>query len=313
MLYKPEPVYHQHLMKILQENVDITFGLEPKATDYTILIGGRPSSSILKNSQNLHSLVIPFAGIPKETSSLLHNFPHIALHNIHHNAAITAEMAIALMLAATKKIVPIDRQFRNHDWQGRMISSPLLSGKNALILGYGAIGKRVANVCHALGMQVTALRRNSYPEDGDIKVRNIDMLDEALPQANVVMVCLPQTQKTTNLLCKKRLNLLPTQTVIVNIGRAAIINEKALFDALSDNKLCAGLDVWYNYPKEVTAQNFSPSNLPFRELENIVMSPHRAGRCDEVEFLRMEHIAQLVNVAANGDEMPNKIDINRGY
>ena len=51
MLYKPEPMYHQHLMKILQENVDITFGLEPKATDYTILIGGRPSSSILQNSQ----------------------------------------------------------------------------------------------------------------------------------------------------------------------------------------------------------------------------------------------------------------------
>ena len=124
---------------------------------------------------------------------------------------------------------------------------------------------------------------------------------------------MPQTEKTTNLLCEKRLSLLPTQAVIVNIGRAAIINEQALFDALSSGKLFAGLDVWYNYPKEVTAQNFSPSNLPFNELDNVVMSPHRAGRCDEVEFLRMEHIAQLVNVAASGGKMPNKIDIDRGY
>lgn len=313
MLYKPEPMYCEHLMNILQKNVNITFGSEPKATNYSILIGGRPSQAILENNASLRSLIIPFAGIPKETSSILPHFPHIELHNIHHNAAITAEMAMALMLAAAKKILPIDRQFRNDDWQGRMISSPLFCNKNALILGYGAIGKRVARICHAMEMKVTALRRTTQIENGDIKIRSIDALDKVLPQANVVVVCLPQTEKTTNLLCEKRLSLLPTQAVIVNIGRAAIINEQALFDALSSGKLFAGLDVWYNYPKEVTAQNFSPSNLPFNELDNVVMSPHRAGRCDEVEFLRMEHIAQLVNVAASGGKMPNKIDIDRGY
>ena len=313
MLYEPEPIYCKHLINILQKNVRITFGSEPKATDYSILIGGRPSQKILANNPNLRSLIIPFAGIPKETSSVLLNFPHIELHNIHHNATITAEMAMALMLAAAKKIIPIDQQFRNHDWRGRMTSSPLLYQKNALILGYGAIGKRVARICHAMDMNVTALRRTTQSENGEIKVFNIDILDKVLPQANVVVICLPQTKKTTNLLCEKRLNLLPVQAVIVNIGRAAIINEHALFNALSNGKLFAGLDVWYNYPKEVTAQNFSPSNLPFNKLDNVVMSPHRAGRCDEVEFLRMEHIAQLVNVAASGGKMPNKIDINRGY
>ncbi|WP_372370028.1 NAD(P)-dependent oxidoreductase [Candidatus Uabimicrobium sp. HlEnr_7] len=313
MLYKPEQPYYDYFIKNLDKTIHISFGLEPEVTNYSILISGRPPEKLLAKSKNLCSLIIPFSGIPHETSVILKKFSQIKLHNIHHNATITAEMAIALMMSTAKKIVTIDKQFRTHNWQGRMTPSPLLSQKNVLILGYGAIGKRVARICSALEMKVTAVRRTKGYNDNGIVVHNIGDIDELIPRSQVVIICLPQTPKTTNLLDSVRLNALPSQAIIVNIGRAVVINEKALYTALCERRLFAGLDVWYNYPKKNQMKDFLPANFPFHELNNVVMSPHRAGRCDEVEFLRMDHLIHLLNTKASGKKMPNEIDINRGY
>ncbi|MFN2168962.1 MAG: hydroxyacid dehydrogenase, partial [Anaerolineae bacterium] len=76
----------------------------------------------------------------------------------------------------------------------------------------------------------------------------------------------------------------------------------------------AGLDVWYRYPEDKAARsNTPPAAYPFHELDNVVMSPHRAGHTAEAETLHLEHLARLLNAAARGEPLPNPVDLEAGY
>jgi phosphoglycerate dehydrogenase-like enzyme len=99
------------------------------------------------------------------------------------------------------------------------------------------------------------------------------------------------------------------------MGRGPVVDQDALYNALITGKLhSAGIDVWYNYPPDEDARAYTPpADFPFHELDNIVMSPHRGGGASEVETLRMAHLAELLNAAASGDQIPNQVDLKRGY
>ncbi|MBS1250380.1 MAG: D-3-phosphoglycerate dehydrogenase [Chloroflexi bacterium] len=113
----------------------------------------------------------------------------------------------------------------------------------------------------------------------------------------------------------EELALLPEQAVLVNVSRGPIVEQGPLYEALKTGKLYgAGLDVWYNYPHaEEERENTPPADYPFHELENVVMSPHRGGSTQATQRLRVTHLAKMLNAAANGEEMQNKIDLKRGY
>jgi phosphoglycerate dehydrogenase-like enzyme len=245
-------------------------------------------------------------------------FPHIAVHNLHHNAVAAAEMAVTLMLAAAKFIVPVDRALRQHDWTPRYRPNPavMLEGKTALILGYGAIGQRVAHVCLGLAMDVIATRRRAA-DGGSVAVHPPEALHSLLPRADVLIIALPLTAETEGLIGRGELALLPPRAVLVNVGRGRIVDEEALYHALSEGQLhAAGLDVWYNYPGDAASRSKTPpSAYPFHGLDNVVMSPHRAGTggSEEIELRRMAHLAKLLNAAAAGEEMPNQVDLETGY
>ena len=107
----------------------------------------------------------------------------------------------------------------------------------------------------------------------------------------------------------------PKDSIIVNVGRAALIDEEALYNALKERTIfAAGLDVWYNYPSNVKARQSTPaSRFPYHELTNVVMSPHRAGHTSDKEILRMEHLAELLLAAARGEPLPNRVNLEAGY
>jgi len=287
---------------------------------YEVLVAGRPHREHLTASQTLRMLVIPFAGIPESTRALLQDFPGLAVHNLHHNAALTAEMAVTLMLAAAKFIVPCDRALRDDDWRPRYNPPPALSldGKTVLILGFGQVGQRIGRVCHALGMQVLAIRRHldrhirfDYPVD----VHDPRDLVGLLPRVHVLDIALPATPATEGLIGASELSLLPPGAVLVNIGRGPIVAQEALYHALASRHLgAAGLDVWYRYPRSETEwENTPPADFPFHALDNVVLSPHRAGASTETETLRMIHLADLLNAVARGEHVPNRVDVQAGY
>jgi phosphoglycerate dehydrogenase-like enzyme len=308
-----------YLRARLQPEVALTVGPEvPQPADYEILVAGRPAPEHITASPDLRALVIPFAGLPQETRALMLDFPHISVHNLHHNAVAAAEMAIALMLTAAKFIVPADRALRQHDWRPRYRPSRalVLEGRTALILGYGAIGQRVARACRGLGMEVIAIRRGRCEEPCQ-GVDQTEALPSLLPKADVLIVALPLTAATLGLIGQEELALLPPNSLLVNVGRGPIVDEGALYHALHEGRLyAAGLDVWYNYPDDRSSRSSTPpSAYPFHKLDNVVMSPHRAGMggSGEIELRRMAHLARLLNAGAAGEEMPNRVDLDAGY
>ena len=292
-----------------------------------ILIDGRPSAEDLVGA-DLHSVVVPFAGVPAATVTAVRSVPGVTLHNLHHNAPETAETALALLLAAARDVIPMDRSLRAHDWTPRYAPSRTLrlAGRRALILGYGAIGRRVAAACLALGMHVSAVRREVTAAEDGVAQHAVGDLDTLLPSADALIVALPHTSETDGLIDARRVGLLPQDAIVVNVARAAIIDERALFEALKQGRLhSAGLDVWYCYPQAAagavpgyfeapaTASCTPPSLFPFHTLDNVVMSPHRGGTSRDTERFRVEALAQLLAPAALGLPLGNRVDLDRGY
>jgi phosphoglycerate dehydrogenase-like enzyme len=222
---------------------------------------------------------------------------------------------LALLLACANRLVEADLTFRKGDWRPRYdrLDSLYLSGKTCLLLGYGAIGKKLAPILQTLGMNVSVLKRNASQEK-NLKVYTTEQLYEALAGADVVLCSLPETPETVNLLDKAAFQAMKPNSLLVNVGRGKVIDQHALYEALKNRHLlAAGIDVWWNYPKDKEARAYTlPSDAKLHELPNIIMSPHRANQTLGEEQVRIEDIAKTIQAIARG-ETRNVVDVERGY
>jgi phosphoglycerate dehydrogenase-like enzyme len=319
LAFQPDPVDLSHLQTILKPAVELSIATEPPDdSDFDVLVHGRPTHAWLTASKRLKGVVIPFSGLPQSTAKVLTSFPELKIYNLHHNAVPVAEMAVALLMAAARRIPYLDQKLRQHDWTPRYqdrLTSFLLQGRRVLVLGYGHVGRHVARLCSALGMQVKGIKRTPSSEQSNIEVRSIEFLPDLLPWAQVVILCLPLTSETEGLIDAHLLSLLPADAILVNIARGEIIDEEALYRALADGSIAAaGLDVWFNYPESVEERSRTPpSAFPFEQLENAFLTPHVAGKVAATEKLRMEHLAALLNQLAEGRKPIREVDLARGY
>ena len=309
------------LTQRLAANIRYRYGNDiPEPAEYEILITASPTLELLEASPRLRAVIIPYAGASTNTVELLRRYPHLTLHNAPYNYIATAETALALMLASVKFLAQGDRALRRHDWTLRYSDRPqlLLHRRTALILGYGRIGRHMAPVCKALGMEVLGVRRSLRPEDGVdpfAEVHSNERLHDLLPRADILLITLPDTPETRGLIGAPELELLPEGSVLVNVGRATVVDEEALYTALKSGRLAAaGLDVWYRYPRtEAERTATAPSRFPFHELDRVILSPHRAGWLGQVDDTRMVYLAEMLNRVAESKSVPNQVDLERGY
>ena len=139
----------------------------------------------------------------------------------------------------------------------------------------------------------------------------VTRLRETLPQADALLIALPATAETEQLIGGEELKILKPSCILVNVGRGTTVDEEALFTALSEGRIRgAGLDVWYRYPRHGANR---PSSFPFERLENVVLSPHRGADVDENEALRARALNELLRAAAAGAPIPNTVDLSAGY
>jgi len=290
----------------------ITHGPDPHP-DTEIWATGSASSETLGALQGLRSIVVPWAGVPEKLVETLASRPQISLHNLHHNADATAEMALALLLSASRQLPRADQQIREGCW-GMRFGPPeptLLHGRTALVLGCGSIGIRVARICRAMGMRVHGVRRAE--SQGDPKwMHGFDQLSNLLAKTHALIITAPLTRETRGMIGARELARMPAGGILVNVGRGAIVDEEALFGALKSGHLAAaGIDTWYTYPKGDEA--CLPSRFPFHEMENVTMSPHRGGAASQVEGERVRHMVKLVKALAGGDQSFWRVDLAKGY
>ncbi len=309
MTHEPEPASKDLLLGLLDGAVRMSFGDDAPA-DTQILVNGQLREDIVKDLPQCAHVIIPFAGLQPKTREIMGGHPNVRLHNLHHNASMTAEMAMALLLACSRRIVKYHSTFAHDDWEPRYFTRDAISlhGKTVVVLGWGAVGKCVGAACKGFGMEVIGVRRHN---DGE--ARGIDELHDLLPNADFFVVTLPLTEETEGLVGEAELRLLPKHAVVVNVGRGKVIDEKALYDALKEERIdSAGLDVWYLYPKDRDDRT-PPSQYPFGSLPNVVMTPHVAGGTQDTEPTRMRALAQLIKDIVGGDEEKNLVSVERGY
>lgn len=276
-----------------------TIGAEPPPdAGYEVLVAGRPTRELLAASPKLHTVQLPFSGVPAVTREVMAEFPRLRLRSLHHNAGPTAELALGLVLAAARGLVPADQGMRERDWTSRFVPprpTMLLDGHGALVVGYGQIGRRVARGLTALGMRVRATRGSAtttVTEDG-VTIHPAAALPRLLPDARVLVLAVPASAATTALIGEAELGLLPSPATLVNVSRAAVVDERALYDKLRGGELAVGLDVWWEEAGEPNAvHGVEASRYPFHELPNVVLSPHRGGAFSlpESAGLRAAHL-----------------------
>lgn len=291
--------------------------LTPYLQDMQILIDGNPSDAAL-DAPNLRHVIVPWAGISTGLRDKVLVRPQLELYNSHYNAGFVAQHAVALLFACAARLVEADRLLRQGDWRAlydNSFKSLYLPGKTCLLLGYGAIGQRIGEQVRALGMKVTALRRHPDKHGDDLsKSYGQDELRRALAEADAIVCSLPHTPKTEGLLAEEAFTAMKKTAVLVNVGRGAVIDQHALYDALKERRiLAAGLDVWWNYPENDEARSHTfPADAPLHELSNLVMSPHRATQVADEGDATVIDIAETVKAIARG-EARNKVDVEQGY
>ncbi len=305
------------LKAALASEIALTYGEDlPDPAEYDILVCGVPDQKSIEASSNLKYLIIPWAGLPRKTRDLMVNYPHITVHNIHHNAVPVAEIAVTMMMALAKNLAKIDSAMRKHDWSLRYETGVirLVNSRRALILGYGAVGKQIAVRCLALGMKVAAVGRTAQGTEEGIELYPSTRLETLLPEADVLFLSLPLTEQTKGMIGERQLALLPEGASLINVSRGRIVDEEALYRILRTGRITAGLDVWYNYPGgEMPRSETPPSKYPFHELPNVIMTPHLAGHSDRTEQFRAEELARVLKIALEEGTLPNKVDLIRGY
>jgi len=178
-------------------------------------------------------------------------------------AVAVAEHTLALILAAAKRLVRVDRDVRDGQWPRGM--GMQLRGKTLGLIGTGAIGREVAALGRAVGMKVIAW---TFHPHGDA-VEWVS-LEDVFRRSDVVSVHVRQSPDTVGLIHRDHFALMKPGAIFVNTARGPIVREADLLDALRTGRIAgAGLDVFDTEP-------LRPGS-PFHALSNVVLTPHSAG------------------------------------
>jgi len=236
----------------------------------------------------------------------------ITLCNVFGHEPAIAEYVIMVMLALTHRLLETVTAFRGGSWAAHQPAggSPHgeLLGKTIGIIGYGRIGREVAKRAVGFGCHVIAANRSPIPDKGDAsEIYPFAEVDRLLSQSDVLLIAAGLGPETKSLIDARRLALMKPTALLINIGRAAIVDEEALYQALSSNLLGgAALDVWWQHwtPEDPGRR---PSRFPFHELSNVLMTPHCSGFTEGTADRRWGDLAANLDRFVRGEKLDNVV------
>ena len=202
-----------------------------------------------------------------------------------------AQHVLAMMLALGRQLLPSYRdQLTDRSWHyaERRYDSRLLTGQNVLLLGFGAIGRRLAELLAPFRMTLTAVRRQIRSERG-VRIIPEESVSSALAEADHVVNILPDNASTRNYVNARRLACFKPGARFYNVGRGTTVDERALLEALRSGRIGAAyIDVFETEPL--------PPASPFWELPNCFITPHTAGGRHDQDTAIVKHFVR--NLAA---------------
>ncbi len=234
--------------------------------------------------------------------------------NAYHHEAPIAEWVMAVAVALDHELFKSDRTFREGSWEmwpGRHGVYRELMGRTFGIVGFGAIGRRVARLAQAYEMPVIAAGR-ADTANGELYGANYigggeHAREYVLSEADFVLISTPLGPATHGLIGEHELGLMKPTAYIINPARGHIIDETALYNALKNRTIAgAAIDTWYQYPESATDAP-RPSDHPFWKLDNIIMVPHHSGATYGTASRRAQTVAQNLDRLTRGEPLINVV------
>jgi D-3-phosphoglycerate dehydrogenase len=278
---------------ILPDREQATLAAALAGADGVVLVGERPilTAELIAHAPRLRIAARMGAGtdnfdIPALTA---HGIPLLTTGGA--NAGTVAEHAIYLLLALAKRGPARDRAVKSGAWP-RGFGAVELAGATALLVGYGRIGRAIAQRLRGFDMTILVVdpHLSAAAQDG---VEIAPSLQAALPRADAVLLACALTTETRNLIGPAELQLMKPTAFLVNVARGPVVNEAALMQALKDGQLAgAGLDVLCQEPPE--------RDNPLLGRDDVVLTPHTASHV-ATTYARMSRVAaQAVLDALDG-------------
>ncbi len=220
------------------------------------------------------------------------------------NIVSAAELAVALLLAAARRVPAADKSLKGGEWKRSKYTGVELFEKTVGIVGLGRIGVLVAQRLAAFGMNVIAY--DPYVQAGRAAQMGVRLatLDELLRVSDFISVHLPKTPETLGLIGDEELHKVKPEVIVINAARGGIVDEHALYTALKEGRVAAaGVDVFASEPC---------TDSPLFEFDNVVATPHLGASTDEAQEKAGIAVAKSVRLALAGELVPDAVNVQGG-
>lgn len=270
-----------------------------KDAEILIIANSPLTADILDCAEKLKMISVGFTGID-----------HVALDKCREKGITvcnaqgyatdsTAELAIGLMLASLRNIVPYNKVVR----EGGTLAGyrhNTLKGKTVGIVGTGAIGIRTAQLAKAFGCRILGYSRSQREEALDTGVRYCD-LDTVFKESDIVSLHVPYTEETKNLASRERIALMKETAILINCSRGPVVDSEALAEALNEGKIAAaGIDVFEMEPP-------IPEDHPLLHAKNAILTPHVGFYSEESLAERFDIVMGNISAWLNGTPVNVKL------
>jgi lactate dehydrogenase-like 2-hydroxyacid dehydrogenase len=267
-----------------------------KWADVLFLTPGRFIQDIvLKNGQHLKLIQIWSSGYDKLNLKSIFSEKIPLANNGSVNSTSVAEHTVLLILSLFRKLLHFNRITKEGNWSGNShgLDCFNLNKKKIGIIGFGKIGKKVANICSSFGAKIYYYDIQKLKKTKKKDQPKYLSLNKLISSCDIISLHLHHDQNTNKILNKERLKKMKKNSILINVSRAGLVDNKYLHSMLTKNKILgAGLDV---YDKEPTKKG----DL-FLNLDNTVLTPHTAGSTiDTYEEVLENCYKNIINVLNN--------------
>jgi D-3-phosphoglycerate dehydrogenase len=220
------------------------------------------------------------------------------------NVISAAELAIGHLLSLARHIPDANASLKQDKWERNKFTGVELYDKTIGIVGLGRIGSLVAQRLSGFGARLIGYDPYISPAKAEQMGVSLASLDEVMEQSDFITIHIPKTAETAGLIGASQFAKAKRELRIVNCSRGGIIDEGALLEALTTNRIAgAGLDVFNNEP---------PKGSPLLSLPNILVTPHLGASTEEAQEKAGISVAKSVRLALAGDLVPDAVNVAGG-
>jgi phosphoglycerate dehydrogenase-like enzyme len=286
-------------------------GLSPdelRAAD--VYVGSRFTAPMANAAEKLKLIHVAGAGTDKVEFDALP--PDVLVANTFHHEQSIAEYIVAAAVMLRRNFLTQDRELR-HDIWATSVYDPAIPQPSTLgdahigFVGFGHIGQRAWNLFRAFGCTGAAVTGSGRVADvGLTWAGDTGELDRLLRECDVAVVSAPLNEHTEGMIGAPQLQTLGQDGVLINVGRGLLVQQRALYDALSCGAIrSAAIDVWYRYP---AGDDISPpADLPFADLPNLLMTPHSSGVTRDTFTGRVDDVVANIGRLHRGEPLRNVV------